>query len=266
MLDSLSPNVKNIYMHTGNILNLNEVKKKAGQNPTDELIESLKITLSKGDVKAVEEDSVKIQRLDDDTQTGITSEDRKGLKIGIKVFVSSPKKETLCEALETMFLALNVDFVDSLVLAYPSKAESTTLLPELQEMWTVLEDYTERQKLYTIGVSDIDTDIFVALHNWAKIKPSIIQINLASCCVVPPALQEFTKQNDIQLLTHSDPFGNYGEEREILPKSSLNSVFDFTGQGETTSLELSWALRFQVHVKCRGVLASKGYVVCIQRS
>lgn len=259
MLDSLSPNVKNIYIHTGNILNLNEVKKKAGQNPTDELIESLKITLSKGDVKGVEEDSVKIQRLDDDTQTGITSEDRKGLKIGIKVFVSSPKKGTLCEALETMFTALNVDCVDSLVLAYPSKAESTTLLPELKEMWTVLEDYTQRQKLYTIGVSDIDTDIFVALHNWAKIKPSIIQINLASCCVVPPALQEFTKQNDIQLLTHSDPF-------EILPKSSLNSVFDFTGQGETTSLELSWALRFQVHVKCRGVLASKGYVVCIQRS
>ncbi|KAJ8870391.1 hypothetical protein PR048_029412 [Dryococelus australis] len=39
------------------------------------------------------------------------------------------------------------------------------------------------------------------------VKPSIIQINLATCCVVPPALQEFTKDHNVQLLTHSDPFG-----------------------------------------------------------
>lgn len=42
-----------------------------------------------------------------------------------------------------------------------------------------------------------------------QVKPNIVQINLTACCVVPPALQEFTKQNDIQLLTHSDPAGKY---------------------------------------------------------
>lgn len=42
-----------------------------------------------------------------------------------------------------------------------------------------------------------------------QVKPNIVQINLATCCVVPPALQEFTKENDIQLLTHSDPSGEY---------------------------------------------------------
>jgi len=42
-----------------------------------------------------------------------------------------------------------------------------------------------------------------------QIKPNIVQINLATCCVVPPALQEFTKENDIQLLTHSDPSREY---------------------------------------------------------
>ncbi|KAL1115102.1 hypothetical protein AAG570_007133 [Ranatra chinensis] len=45
MLRDVPEGVKKIYIHTGNILNLNEVKKKAGQNPTDELIESLKIAL-----------------------------------------------------------------------------------------------------------------------------------------------------------------------------------------------------------------------------
>jgi len=37
MLSHLPPGVKKICVHTGNILSLNEVKKKAGQNPTDEV-------------------------------------------------------------------------------------------------------------------------------------------------------------------------------------------------------------------------------------
>jgi hypothetical protein len=37
MLSHLPSCVRKICVHTGNILNLNEVKKKAGQNPTDEV-------------------------------------------------------------------------------------------------------------------------------------------------------------------------------------------------------------------------------------
>jgi hypothetical protein len=37
MLSHLASSVRKICVHTGNILNLNEVKKKAGQNPTDEV-------------------------------------------------------------------------------------------------------------------------------------------------------------------------------------------------------------------------------------
>lgn len=48
-----------------------------------------------------------------------------------------------------------------------------------------------------------------------QVKPSIIQINLSSCCVVPPALQEFTKQNDVQLLTHNDPIGKFVQEQSL---------------------------------------------------
>lgn len=45
----------------------------------------------------------------------------------------------------------------------------------------------------------------VVSHN--QVKPSSNQVNLASCCVMPPDLTAFAKEFDIQLLTHNDPKG-----------------------------------------------------------
>lgn len=42
-----------------------------------------------------------------------------------------------------------------------------------------------------------------------QVKPIINQVNLASCCVMPPDMIEFAKLNDIQLLTHNDPPGEW---------------------------------------------------------
>ena len=47
--------------------------------------------------------------------------------------------------------------------------ESNLLLPGLKELWQVLEEYVEQQKLLSIGVSDVETDVFIALHDWAKV-------------------------------------------------------------------------------------------------
>ncbi|XP_067000618.2 glutamate--cysteine ligase regulatory subunit [Anabrus simplex] len=260
MLQNLPASVKKICIHTGNILSLNEVKKKAGQNPTDELIESLKITLKNWQPATLNEgETIQVYRIEDDFASKMDSEDRKGLKISVKIFISTLKKEALHEALLSMFTALDTPFIDSLVLAYPGKTDSNLLLPALQELWTVLEEFVQNQKILSIGVSDAETEVFMALHTWAKVKPSIIQINLASCCVVPPALQEFTKENDVQLLTHSDPF-------EILPRPALNELFGVDSSTGSNHLHLYWALRFQVHVKCRGVLSSKGYLLCVHRT
>lgn len=262
MLSSIPDSVNKIYVHTGNILSLNEIKKLAGQNQTDELVESLRITLSNWqsnqDVKQTEfktgSTTIQVTRTADRGSNHVTEEfDRENLKVSVKVFVSAPKKEVLQEALENVFTALNVFRIDSLVLA--CKLEPSAVLSGLQDMWTVIEELAEQKKFGDVGVSDIDTDVFITLYNWAKVKPTIIQINLAVCCVVPPVLQEFCKNNNVQLLTHSDPL-------EILPKAALYQLF---GAKDTDNLSLNWALRFQVHVKCRGVLSSKGYLVCVSR-
>lgn len=41
---------------------------------------------------------------------------------------------------------------------------------------------------------------------------------------------------------------------EILPRTVLNEL-------ELSSYQAGWITRYQVHIKCRGVLAAKGFIV-----
>jgi len=233
--------VKRIRLQTGNILNHNEIIKKAGQRPTEELLESLKLALEEGSQTREGEGLV--------VGPGallLTSAEQsaRDLTISVKVFVTDDTGEGLKEALDKLLGHLGLASVDSVVLSYKGEGRLEEAIPRL---WETLETYATQGKVTRIGVADLDTDLFVKIHTSARIKPSVIQINLAHCCVVPPALQEFTKANDIQLLTHNDP-------SELVSK--LDSLF-----GESAKLQMYWATKFQVHVKCRGVLATKGYVV-----
>lgn len=49
-------------------------------------------------------------------------------------------------------------------------------------------------------------------------KPYANQINLGVCCSIPEELNKYVKENNIQLLTHSDPIGKRFP-REINPHS-----------------------------------------------
>lgn len=87
---------------------------------------------------------------------------------------------------------------------------------------------------------------------------------------MPPALQTFAKEHNVQLLTHNDPTGKVLKAKEkseelsvflfidLLPDATIAEIF---GAG----WRVGWVLRSQVHVKCRGVLASKGYIILLER-
>ncbi|XP_032682167.1 glutamate--cysteine ligase regulatory subunit [Odontomachus brunneus] len=233
-----------LLVNTGNILSLSEAKKKASQNSTDELIEALKIILNdkqgKGDGTTI---------INGKEDIGLQDVDRKDLKIAIKVFISSPDEDSLKQALDQTFKTLNTDTIEALVIAYKGTEEPEDTLSSLKRIWSVVEEYVKSNKLSSVGLSDINTNTFIELFQWANIKPNIVQINLATCCVVPPALQTFTKENDIQLLTHSDPC-------QILPQEVLEEIFGNTAR-------LHWLTRYQIHLKCRGILSSKGYLLFV---
>ncbi|XP_075227632.1 glutamate-cysteine ligase modifier subunit [Lycorma delicatula] len=261
MFPRLSQSVKKVCVHTGNVLNINELKKKPGQNPSEELVESLKITLSDWTPPKLNCTKLEIHSKHEESKTS-GPEEKDELKISVKIFVTSGKAAALKEALENLFVALDTKEIDSVVLSYYSNSnmgDKNDQQAILEELWSILEEAVQKGKILRIGVSDVDTEVFMSLYQNSKVKPSIIQINLSTCCVVPPQLQEFTKQNEVQLLTHNDP-------QEFLPDTALQSVFQPMLEEGETSFRVHWTARFLVHVKCRGVLASKGYIVCAQRA
>lgn len=255
MAFKLNESAKNVIINTGNILSLNDITKKPAQNPTDELVEALHLTLKDfqngGNVQSHVEQPITITRRHDDLVNKIAEHEIADLKIGLKIFVENDKEQYLTEALDKAFTVLNINSVQNVIIAYHSKQNEgqNDIIEKLKNIWKTLESYARDKKIFQIGLSDIEEAAFRSIYEWADIKPSIIQINLATCCVVPPTLQAFCKDNEVQLLTHSDP-------NEILPENSIQSVFGLP-------LKLKWALRFLVHIKCRGVLATKGYLISL---
>ncbi|XP_006610465.1 glutamate--cysteine ligase regulatory subunit [Apis laboriosa] len=237
---------QNLLVRTGNILNLNEAKTKASQNPTDELIETLKIVLR--DNEGTGENPIIIEGIEDNALKDINRED---VKITVKVFISSPDVNLLKEAIDQVCNSLNINAIESLVIAYSGKENSEDILSSLKHLWTGVEEYVKIGKLSSVGLSDVNTNEFIDLFQWANVKPNIVQISLATCCIVPPALQTFTKENDVQLLTHNDP-------GQILPQEDLNGIFN-------ANTNVYWVTRYQIHLKCRGILSSKGYLIYVNK-
>jgi glutamate--cysteine ligase regulatory subunit len=74
---------------------------------------------------------------------------------------------------------------------------------------------------------------------------------LKSCCVVPPDLQAFAKENQIKLHTHADP-------PSILTQDFMEKI-----QKTESSKNPEWIIRYQLFIKARGVLQDKRYIIPI---
>nr|XP_056700715.1 glutamate--cysteine ligase regulatory subunit-like [Euleptes europaea] len=162
-------------------------------------------------------------------------------------------KESACSA-------LGVDQLDSVIIAPPPTEDGINLsLEYLQPYWAELENLVQNKKIVAIGTSDLDKAMLEELFLWAQVKPSSNQVNLASCCVMPPDLTAFAKEFDIQLLTHNDP-------KELLREASFQEALQESipecHVHEWTPL---WLLRYSVIVKSRGIIKSKSYILQARR-
>uniref|UniRef100_A0A182JQS7 GCS light chain n=1 Tax=Anopheles christyi TaxID=43041 RepID=A0A182JQS7_9DIPT len=271
-----------VIVSTGNVLNVSELRKKAGQKPTDELTDCLRSTFGEADVTDLLPPNRRlITRRNNDLLEKVKEHPRADIKIGAKIFLNRFSEPALTEAIEKLFETLNVSYLDNLILAYhptgtvgnsngadgaldgeeePEVKEgviewavgSDNAVGNLKKLWSLLERYAGDGKIGQLGIADLDADSLKELYEASTVHPSIAQINLAACCVVPPQLQAYCNQNEIQLLTHSDP-------QELLPREVLDEL-------ELANYGAGWTSRYQVHIKCRGVLAAKGFIVSLDRS
>lgn len=169
--------------------------------------------------------------------------ERGAQKITVKLFLSTINQEFVVKALEAALNDLGAERADLFIISWPVGLDTV----KAKDLWNVMEMLVDQDRAYSLGVSDIETQAFIELHSFARVKPEAIQINLESCCVVPPELVTFTRENNIQLLTHNDP-------QNIMPSETLKSIM-------SSVLEVHWTVRYQTLLRCRGIIQNKGYVI-----
>ncbi|KAF2686716.1 hypothetical protein K458DRAFT_202002 [Lentithecium fluviatile CBS 122367] len=132
--------------------------------------------------------------------------------------------------------------------------------------WRTLEKLHAEGLVSKLGISEFGCARLAKFLPQTKVKPSVDQINVRDCCVVPKPLILYAKQQQIELLTHNDCTNVLprGTLREILG-SGEKGVGVLAGEGQNGAerlkgdVEPQWVVKYTAVVKDRGVVESKGY-------
>jgi glutamate--cysteine ligase regulatory subunit len=130
--------------------------------------------------------------------------------------------------------------------------------------WRTLEKLHSEGLVSKLGIAEFGVSRLAKFLERTEIKPSVNQINVRDCCVVPKPLIIYAKQQQIELLTHNDC-------TNILPRGTLRQILGsgengsgvLAGEGNEDGLkgdvEPQWVVKYTAVVKDRGVVESKGY-------
>uniref|UniRef100_A0A8B9DQ70 Glutamate--cysteine ligase regulatory subunit n=1 Tax=Anser cygnoides TaxID=8845 RepID=A0A8B9DQ70_ANSCY len=235
-----------LNLQTGNLLNWGCGRKKCPATPSEEVRDCIQKTLTEWSSKIGQDLNQEIPEV---------------LECTVAQAVEKMNPDERDELKVSACSALGVAQLDSVIIAPPPIEDGTSLsLEYLQPYWQELETLVQNKKIVAIGTSDLDKTLLEQLYVWAQVKPSSNQVNLASCCVMPPDLTAFAKQFDIQLLTHNDP-------KELLCEASFQEVLQESIQNVKAHEWIPlWILRYSVIVKSRGIIKSKGYIMQAKRN
>lgn len=131
--------------------------------------------------------------------------------------------------------------------------------------WHTLEKLHEEGLVSKLGISEFGCSRLERFLPRTKVKPSVDQINVRDCCVVPKPLILYAKQQQIQLLTHNDC-------TNVLPRGTLRDILgsgekgvgvlagdNENGESLRGEVQPQWVVKYTAVVKDRGVVESKGY-------
>ncbi|KAJ5519598.1 hypothetical protein N7463_000051 [Penicillium fimorum] len=186
------------------------------------------------------------------------------------------------EAIDLVLKELHVKSIDLLIVSFPgilfdadddSEEEDNEMsngepddFDSLVQTWQVLESLHEQGVIAQLGVAEFGSERLARLLPHTKVKPSVDQINLKDCCVVPKNLILYAKQEQIQLLTHNDchdilPVGTTRELLGPAEKSGAGILASSpdANDGIQGDIEPQWVVKYTAVVKDRGVVENKGY-------
>jgi len=61
---------------------------------------------------------------------------------------------------------LNVSFIETVILSVPDDRRT---LEHIQPLWSALEDQVSQQRVYSLGISDLNAAQLGELFNWAMV-------------------------------------------------------------------------------------------------
>ncbi|KAL5333341.1 putative gamma-cysteine synthetase regulatory subunit [Aspergillus crustosus] len=235
-----------------------------------------------------EEDTLYIPAVDF-SQRGL-AEERPQYDITVKIFYLpgipiSRRCAHTRQAIDLVLKDLHVDSIDLLIVSFPgilfdaeddSEEEDVNSIEDgseepsddndsLIQTWRALEKLHAEGKIAQLGVAEFGSERLARFLPHTKVKPSVDQINLKDCCVVPKSLILYAKQEKIQLLTHNDcnDILPVGTTRELLGPGERGAWILASspdgGDGVQGDVETQWVVKYTAVVKDRGVVENKGY-------
>ncbi|OOF94240.1 hypothetical protein ASPCADRAFT_208762 [Aspergillus carbonarius ITEM 5010] len=215
------------------------------------------------------------------------AEERSQYDITVKLFYlpgipASRRCAHTREAIDLVLKELHVDSIDLLIVSFPgilfdadddseeevssdNGSEEPDDFDSIIQTWRTLEELQEQGMIAQLGVAEFGSERLARFLPHTKVQPSVDQINLKDCCVVPKSLILYAKQEHIQLLTHNDcnDILPVGTTRELLGPGDkgagiLASAPD-ANDGIQGDVEPQWVVKYTAVVKDRGVVENKGY-------
>ncbi|KAL2222682.1 putative gamma-cysteine synthetase regulatory subunit [Thermoascus aurantiacus ATCC 26904] len=223
----------------------------------------------------------------DFSQSGL-AEERGQYDITVKLFYlpgipASRRCAHTREAIDLVLKELHVDSIDLLIVSFPGVSfdaddegeeevtssdddgEQTDDFDSMVQTWRTLEELHEKGMIAQLGLAEFGSERLAKFLPHTKVRPSVDQINVKDCCVVPKSLILYAKQEKIELLTHNDctDILPTGTTRELLGPGEkgagiLASSPD-ADDGIKGDIEPQWVVKYTAVVKDRGVIENKGY-------
>ncbi|MCJ1344902.1 hypothetical protein MMC31_003107 [Peltigera leucophlebia] len=222
----------------------------------------------------------------DFSQSGLV-EERSEYNITVKLFLLpgtslSKRYNYAQEAVGLVLQELHVPSIDLLIVSFPGvsfdgddeeeQEESETRekdtaddIESMVETWRALEQLHANGLALQIGVSEFGSERLAKFLPGTVTRPSVDQINVRDCCVVPKSLILYAKEQNIELLTHNDCTNilSRGTVRELLGSGEKGAGV-LVGPNECSDelnreVEPRWVVKYTAVIRDRGVIENKGY-------
>lgn len=221
----------------------------------------------------------------DFSQTGL-AEEASQYDVTVKLFFlpgtsASERCKHTQEAVDLVLRELHMPSINLLIVSFPGVSFDADDEDEedidwnqggeghdtaaMTQTWQAFEYLHDKGLTDQIGLSEFGTERLKRFLPTTRIKPSVDQINVKDCCVVPKSLILYAKQEKIELLTHNDC-------TNILPSGTLRDLLGtsnkgagvLVGAGDTSDglrgdIRPQWVVKYTAVVRDRGVIENKGY-------